>query len=100
MFSILCFLEILMLHKILILVPICYVVVFSYLCVCAYVYVCICMYIFVKRLELILDWALYQVFVIIIIIIVIEQCNSNVKTWMFHKKLQMNDGKTKAIVFA
>ena len=69
MFSILCFLEILMLHKMLILVPICYVVVFSYLCVCAYVYVCICMYIFVKRLELILDWALYQVFVIIIIII-------------------------------
>ena len=70
MFSILCFLEILMLHRILILVPICYVVVFSYLCVCVYVYVCICMYIFVKRLELILDWALYQVFVIIIIIII------------------------------
>ena len=72
MFSILCFLEILMLHKIFILVPICYVVVFPYLCVCAYVYVCICMYIFVKRLELILDWALYQVFVIIIIIIIID----------------------------
>ena len=30
----------------------------------------------------------------------IEQCISNVKTCMFHNKLQMNDGKTKAILFA
>ena len=30
----------------------------------------------------------------------IEQCISNVKTWMFHNKLQMNDDKTKAILFA
>ena len=28
----------------------------------------------------------------------IEQCILNVKTWMFHKKLQMNDGKTEAIL--
>ena len=80
MFSILCFLEILMLHKILILVPICYVVMFSYLCVCAYVYVYICMYIFVKRLELILDWALYQVSIIIIIIIY-SACTAMTGTW-------------------
>ena len=30
----------------------------------------------------------------------IEQCISNVKTWMFHNKLQMNDDKTQAILFA
>ena len=30
----------------------------------------------------------------------IEQCISNVKTWMFHNKLQMNDDKTEAILFA
>ena len=30
----------------------------------------------------------------------IEQCISNVKTWMFHKKLQMNDDKTEATLFA
>ena len=30
----------------------------------------------------------------------IEQCISNVKTWMFHNKLQMNDHKTEAILFA
>ena len=30
----------------------------------------------------------------------IEQCISNVKTWMLHNKLQMNDGKTEAILFA
>ena len=30
----------------------------------------------------------------------IEQCISNVKTWMFHNKLQMNDDKTEAIIFA
>ena len=30
----------------------------------------------------------------------IEQCISNAKTWMFHNKLQMNDDKTEAILFA
>ena len=30
----------------------------------------------------------------------IEQCISNVKTWMFHNKLQMNDDKTEDILFA
>ena len=30
----------------------------------------------------------------------IEQCISNVKTWMFHNKLKMNDDKTEAILFA
>ena len=30
----------------------------------------------------------------------IEQCISNVKAWMFHKKLQMIDDKAKAILFA
>ena len=30
----------------------------------------------------------------------IEQCISNVKTWMFHNKLQMNDDKIEAILFA
>ena len=30
----------------------------------------------------------------------IEQCISNVKAWMFHNKLQMNDDKTEAIPFA
>ena len=30
----------------------------------------------------------------------IEQCISNAMTWMFHNKLQMNDGKTEAILFA
>ena len=30
----------------------------------------------------------------------IEQCISNVKTWMFHNKLKMNDDKTEAIPFA
>ena len=30
----------------------------------------------------------------------IEQCISNVKTWMFHNKLQMNDDKTEIILFA
>ena len=30
----------------------------------------------------------------------IEQCISNVKTWMLHNKLKMNDYKTKAILFA
>ena len=30
----------------------------------------------------------------------IEQCISNVKTWMFHNKLQMNDDKTEGILFA
>ena len=30
----------------------------------------------------------------------IEYGISNVKTWMFHNKLQMNDDKTKAILFA
>ena len=30
----------------------------------------------------------------------IEQCISNVKTWMFHNKLQMNDDKTETILFA
>ena len=28
----------------------------------------------------------------------IEQCISNVKTWMFHNKLQMNDDKTEAML--
>ena len=30
----------------------------------------------------------------------IEQCILNVKTWMLHNKLQMNDDKTEAILFA
>ena len=30
----------------------------------------------------------------------IEQCISNVKTWMFHNKLKLNDDKTEAIFFA
>ena len=30
----------------------------------------------------------------------IEQCISNVQTWMFHNKLQMNDDKTEAILYA
>ena len=30
----------------------------------------------------------------------IEQCISNAKTWMFHNKLQMNNDKTEAILFA
>ena len=30
----------------------------------------------------------------------IEQCISNVKTWMFPNKLKMNDDKTEAIPFA
>jgi len=30
----------------------------------------------------------------------IEQCISNIKAWMFHNKLQMNDDKTEAILFA
>ena len=30
----------------------------------------------------------------------IEQCISNVKTWMFHNELQMNDDKIEAILFA
>ena len=30
----------------------------------------------------------------------IKECISNVKTWMFHNKLQMNDDKTEAILFA
>ena len=30
----------------------------------------------------------------------IEMCISNVKTWIFHNKLQMNDDKTEAILFA
>ena len=30
----------------------------------------------------------------------IEQCISNVKTWMFHNKLKMNDDETEAIPFA
>ena len=30
----------------------------------------------------------------------IEQCISNVKTWMFYNKLQMNDDKIQAILFA
>ena len=29
----------------------------------------------------------------------IEHCISNVKIWMFHNKLQMNDDKTEAILF-
>ena len=29
-----------------------------------------------------------------------EQCISNVKTWMLHNKLQKNDDKTEAILFA
>ena len=28
----------------------------------------------------------------------IEQCISNVKAWMLHNKLQMNDNKTEAIL--
>ena len=30
----------------------------------------------------------------------IEQCISNVKTWMFHNKLHMKDDKTEVILFA
>ena len=30
----------------------------------------------------------------------IEQCISNVKTWMFHNKLQMHDDKTEAMLLA
>ena len=30
----------------------------------------------------------------------IKQCISNVKTWMFHNKLQMNEDKTEAILLA
>ena len=30
----------------------------------------------------------------------IEQCISNIKTWMFHNKLQMNNDNTEAILFA
>ena len=29
----------------------------------------------------------------------IEQCISNVKSWMFHNKLKMNDDKTETILF-